>query len=55
VAAISALTFAPGSTPPKPGLAPWDNLIEMAFTDGNCDLSANAAASKRPSASRQPK
>src|SRR5882757_915806 len=55
VAAISALTLAPGSTPPKPGLAPWDNLIEIALTDGNRDFSANATGSKRPSASRQPK
>src|SRR5659263_405115 len=31
VAAISALTLAPGSTPPSPGLAPCDSLIEIAF------------------------
>jgi hypothetical protein len=52
VAAISALTLAPGSTPPRPGLAPCDNLIEIAFTEGNCDFSAKVAASNRPSASR---
>ena len=55
VAAISALTFAPGSTPPRPGLAPCDSLIEIAFTAGSVAFSANATGSKRPSASRQPK
>ena len=49
VAAISALTLAPGSTPPSPGLAPWDSLIEMALTAGSCAFSANFVASKLPS------
>lgn len=55
VAAISALTFAPGNTPPSPGLAPCDSFTEMALTDGSAALSAKATGSKRPSASRHPK
>jgi hypothetical protein len=55
VTAISGLTLAPGNTPPRPGLAPCESLIEIAFTDGIVAFSVNAAASKRPSASRQPK
>jgi len=31
VAAISALTFAPGRTPPCPGFAPWLSLISIIF------------------------
>ena len=49
VAAISALTLGPGSTPPSPGLAPCDSLIEIALTAGSCAFSANFAASKLPS------
>ncbi len=55
VAAISAVTFAPGSTPPKPGLAPWDILIETALTAGSAAFSRNFSASKWPSGVRQPK
>ena len=55
VAAISGLTLAPGSTPPRPGLAPWDSFTETALTAGIRAFSANFAASKRPSASRHPK
>ena len=29
---ISAVTLEPGSTPPRPGLAPWDSLIVMPLT-----------------------
>ena len=32
IEAISAVTFLPGITPPRPGLAPWESLIEMHFT-----------------------
>ena len=32
ICAISAVTFAAGSTPPLPGLAPCDSLISNAFT-----------------------
>ena len=28
-----------GSTPPRPGLAPWDSLIEMALTEGSAAFS----------------
>ena len=32
VSAISGETLTPGSTPPNPGFAPCESLIEMAFT-----------------------
>ncbi|MNV61941.1 hypothetical protein D3C71_1544680 [compost metagenome] len=32
VTEISALTLAAGSTPPWPGLAPWDSLISIILT-----------------------
>ena len=44
MAAISALTFAPGSTPPRPGLAPWDSFTDTALTAGIVAFSANVAA-----------
>ena len=53
--AISGVTFAAGSMPPCPGLAPCDSLISTIFTCGSAALSAKRAGSKRPSASRQPK
>ena len=46
VSAISGVTFGPGSTPPSPGLAPWDSLIEIAFTVGSFAFSWNFSASK---------
>ena len=55
VRAISGLTFAAGSTPPSPGFAPWESLMEMHLTCGRAALAANSPGSKRPSASRQPK
>ena len=55
LAAISALTFEPGSTPPWPGLAPWLSLISTIFTWSICAVSAKRAWSNRPSSSRQPK
>ena len=53
--AISELTLAPGSTPPSPGLAPWESLMVTALTSGSRDFSRKAAGSKPPSASRVPK
>ena len=55
VSAISGVTLGPGSTPPRPGLAPWDSLIEIALTVGRLAFSRNFSASKWPSAVRQPK
>ena len=37
-AAISGVTFGPGSTPPCPGLAPWLSLISIIFTCGSSAL-----------------
>lgn len=53
--AISAFTFAPGSTPPIPGFAPWESFSDTHFTSGSAALSANSRASKSPSAVRHPK
>ena len=53
--AISIVTFAPGSTPPWPGLAPWLSLSSIIFTCGSRAAAAKASGSKRPSAWRQPK
>ena len=55
VAAISSLTFDPGNTPPKPGLALGTALMEIALTVGSIDFSRNRSASKCPSGVRQPK
>ena len=55
VSAISGVTLGPGSTPPRPGLAPWESLIEMALTDGSAAFSVNFSASKCPSGVRHPK
>ena len=55
VAAISGVTLGPGSTPPRPGLAPWDSLIEIALTEGSAAFSVNFSASKCPSGVRHPK
>ena len=54
-AATSALTLAPGSRPPSPGLAPWEILMLMALTCSSPALAAKAWSSKRPSGVRQPK
>ncbi len=35
IAAISGVTFTPGSSPPRPGLAPWESLTSIART-GAC-------------------
>ncbi len=53
--AISCVTFAPGSTPPMPGLAPWLSLSETIFTWSPEAVSANFAGSKSPSSVRAPK
>jgi hypothetical protein len=54
-AAISALTLAAGSTPPMPGFAPWDSLIDTHLTASRAALSANWVRSNSPSAVRAPK
>ena len=54
-AAISLLTFAPGSIPPRPGLAPCESLISMARTGAEATRSVSRARSNLPSASRHPK
>jgi hypothetical protein len=54
-AAISAVTFGAGSTPPWPGLAPWLSLISIIFTCGSRALAAKRSASNVPSSVRQPK
>ena len=53
--ATSSFTFAPGSSPPSPGFAPWEILIEMAFTWSREARSLNLSGSKWPSGVRQPK
>ena len=55
ISAISSLTFAPGSMPPRPGLAPWESLISMARIGADSTRSLSLPSSKRPSSSRQPK
>ena len=42
------VTFAPGSMPPWPGLAPWLNLISVIFTWSICAFSAKRPGSKSP-------
>ena len=54
-AAISALTFGPGSTPPWPGLAPWLSLSSIILTCGSRALAMKRSAQKLPSSLRQPK
>ena len=47
--------WAPGSTPPWPGLAPCDSLISIILTCGSCACAAKRSAQKLPSSLRQPK
>jgi hypothetical protein len=54
-AAISAVTFGPGRTPPIPGLAPCEIFSETIFTWSSAACSANRSGSKSPSGVRQPK
>jgi hypothetical protein len=55
VSAISADTFAAGSTPPSPGFAPWLSLTSSARTGALATSALSRSRSNRPSASRQPK
>ena len=55
VAAISADTFGPGRTPPRPGLAPWLSFTSSARTGADATRSFSRERSKRPCSSRQPK
>ncbi len=53
--AISSVTFGAGSSPPSPGLAPWESLTSIARTGASLTRSSSRSSEKRPSASRQPK
>ncbi len=53
--AISWVTFAPGRTPPMPGLAPWLSFSETIRTWSPAAVSANLCGSKSPSSVRAPK
>ena len=55
MAAISAVTLAPGSSPPRLGLAPWLSLTSIARTGAPATTSLSRSRLNRPSASRQPK
>ena len=55
IAAISGVIFAAGSTPPRPGFAPWESLISIARTFAPAIVSSRRSSEKRPCASRQPK
>ncbi len=55
VRAISGVTFAAGSTPPWPGLAPWLSLISIIFTWSCAAAAAKRSGLKWPSSVRQPK
>jgi hypothetical protein len=55
IRAISGVTLAPGSTPPRPGLAPWLSLISIARTFAEATSSRKRSMLKRPRSSRQPK
>ena len=54
-AGCTALTFAAGSTPPCPGLAPCESFSSTIFTSGSRATAANFSALKLPSSLRQPK
>ncbi|GAA3530401.1 hypothetical protein GCM10022263_18780 [Nocardioides daeguensis] len=55
ISAISAVTFAAGSSPPRPGFAPWLSLISSALTGAEAIISFRRGSEKSPFASRQPK
>ena len=55
VAAISADTFAAGSTPPWPGLAPWLILSSTILTCASAAVSAKRSGENVPSGLRAPK
>lgn len=52
---ISLVTFAAGSRPPRPGLAPCESLISIALTGAESTTSLSLARLKFPCSSRQPK
>ena len=53
--AISGVIFARGSTPPRPGFAPWESLISMALTFADATLAMKRSIENRPAPSRAPK
>jgi len=55
MSAISLVTFAAGSTPPMPGLAPWLSLSDTHLTASWDALSRNESGSKSPFLVRAPK
>ena len=55
ISAISSLTLAPGSMPPRPGLAPCDSLISSARIGADSTSCLSFPRSKRPFSSRHPK
>jgi hypothetical protein len=55
MAAISAVTFAAGKTPPWPGLAPWLSLISIILICGSAATALNFSGLNEPSGLRQPK
>ena len=54
-AAISSVTFGPGSTPPWPGFAPCDSFSSIILTCGWTALAQKRSSSKAPFSSQQPK
>jgi hypothetical protein len=54
-AAISAVTFAAGSMPPIPGLAPLESLSDTHLTASCAALSAKGFGSNSPPGVRAPK
>jgi len=54
-AAISSVTFGPGSTPPWPGFAPWLSLSSIILTCGCVALATKRSSLNEPSSLRQPK
>jgi hypothetical protein len=55
MAAISRVTFTPGSTPPSPGLAPWLILISIARVGLPSMFASKVSSEKPPFESRAPK
>ena len=55
ISAISSVTFAPGSMPPRPGFAPCDSLISIALTGAPAHSSVSFSSEKSPCSSRHPK
>ena len=55
ISEISLVTLAAGSSPPSPGLAPWESLISMARTGADSTTSLSLSSENCPSSSRQPK